>query len=201
MVRFDPASLARSTSFIDASSTKKSKPKVTTDTGGDEASGTEETTNGPSPDAGTSRNALNGALANERRQAALFQSKVGPKASSLQTEVLGDGEAGNQAFLEPAGREIVHAGVEELAVVLPGEVGAAQMNRPAGQGQQAGTRSQQRPLTAALHSGQPDHLTGSGLYAGPQQITVYYQRIADDSFLEYDCPAELWYRALDGETW
>jgi hypothetical protein len=38
------------------------------------------------------------------------------------------------------------------------------------------------------------------LYDGPQQITVYYQRIPDDSFLEYDCPAELWYRALDGES-
>ena len=44
-------------------------------------------------------------------------------------------------------------------------------------------------------------VSDSGLYAGPQQITVYYQRIPDDSFLEYDCPAELWYRALDGETW
>lgn len=40
-----------------------------------------------------------------------------------------------------------------------------------------------------------------GLYEGPQQITVYYQRIPDDSFLEYDCPAELWYRALNGESW
>jgi hypothetical protein len=38
------------------------------------------------------------------------------------------------------------------------------------------------------------------LYAGPQQITMYYQRIPDDSFLEYDCPAELWYRALAGES-
>jgi hypothetical protein len=44
-------------------------------------------------------------------------------------------------------------------------------------------------------------VSDSQLYDGPQQITVYYQRIPDDSFLEYDCPAELWYRALDGETW
>lgn len=43
-------------------------------------------------------------------------------------------------------------------------------------------------------------ISDADLYDGPQQITVYYQRIPDDSFLEYDCPAELWYRALEGET-
>jgi hypothetical protein len=43
-------------------------------------------------------------------------------------------------------------------------------------------------------------ISDADLYEGPQQITVYYQRIPDDSFLEYDCPAELWYRALDGES-
>jgi hypothetical protein len=43
-------------------------------------------------------------------------------------------------------------------------------------------------------------VSDADLYAGAQQITVYYQRIPEDSFLEYDCPAELWYQALEGES-
>ena len=34
------------------------------------------------------------------------------------------------------------------------------------------------------------------LYTEPRKITMYYQRISDDSFLEYDCTEEYWYRAL-----
>jgi hypothetical protein len=36
-------------------------------------------------------------------------------------------------------------------------------------------------------------------WAEPQEVSTYYQRIPEDSFLEYDCPADLWRRALDGE--
>ena len=42
-------------------------------------------------------------------------------------------------------------------------------------------------------------ITDPVLYDGPQELTMYYQRIPDDSFLEYDCPADLWRRALSGE--
>lgn len=42
-------------------------------------------------------------------------------------------------------------------------------------------------------------ITDPKLYDGPQEVTMYYQRIPDDSFLEYDCPADLWRRALEGE--
>lgn len=42
-------------------------------------------------------------------------------------------------------------------------------------------------------------VTDPVLYGGERNITMYYQRIADDSFLEYDCPADLWRRALRGE--
>lgn len=44
-------------------------------------------------------------------------------------------------------------------------------------------------------------VSDANLYEQPQRITMYYQRIPDDSFLEYDCPAELWYRALEGESY
>lgn len=36
-------------------------------------------------------------------------------------------------------------------------------------------------------------------WAEPQKVATYYQRIPDDSFLEYDCPADLWRRGLSGE--
>ncbi len=41
-------------------------------------------------------------------------------------------------------------------------------------------------------------LTDATLYKEPQRITMYYQRIPQDEFLEYDCTAGLWYQALDG---
>jgi hypothetical protein len=40
-------------------------------------------------------------------------------------------------------------------------------------------------------------VTDPALYERPQQITMYYQRIPDDQFLEYDCAAGLWHEALD----
>lgn len=42
-------------------------------------------------------------------------------------------------------------------------------------------------------------VTDATLYKEPQQITMYYQRIPQDEFLEYDCAAGLWYQAL-GES-
>lgn len=44
-------------------------------------------------------------------------------------------------------------------------------------------------------------VTDAALYREPQRITMYYQRIPEDEFLEYDCTAGLWYEALDGETY
>ena len=38
------------------------------------------------------------------------------------------------------------------------------------------------------------------LYKGPQRITMYYERIPEDEFLEYDCAAGLWYQALDAQA-
>jgi hypothetical protein len=38
----------------------------------------------------------------------------------------------------------------------------------------------------------------STFWTEPQEITMYYQRLPDDSFLEYVCPADLWRRALNG---
>ena len=35
------------------------------------------------------------------------------------------------------------------------------------------------------------------LYQQPQQITMYYQRVTDAEFLEYDCASGLWNDALD----
>jgi hypothetical protein len=39
------------------------------------------------------------------------------------------------------------------------------------------------------------------LYKEPQSMTMYYQRIAEDQFLEYDCIAGVWEAALRGETY
>lgn len=39
-------------------------------------------------------------------------------------------------------------------------------------------------------------ITDPSLYRAPIVTTVYYQRIADDSTLEYDCPSDLWHQAL-----
>ncbi len=70
------------------------------------------------------------------------------------------------------------------------------------------TRAESPPALGYVQANDSDEIlafeltvSDAGLYDGPQQITVYYQRIPDDSFLEYDCPAELWYRALAGESW
>lgn len=40
-------------------------------------------------------------------------------------------------------------------------------------------------------------VTDPALYTEPQEITMYYQRVGEDQFLEYDCAAGLWYEALD----
>jgi hypothetical protein len=37
----------------------------------------------------------------------------------------------------------------------------------------------------------------NNLYVEPQQIAMYYQRVSDAEFLEYDCAAGLWNDALD----
>jgi hypothetical protein len=44
-------------------------------------------------------------------------------------------------------------------------------------------------------------VTDDALYKEPQRITMYYQRIAEDQFLEYDCIAGVWEAALRGETY
>jgi hypothetical protein len=44
-------------------------------------------------------------------------------------------------------------------------------------------------------------VTDPSLYKEPQRITMYYQRIAEDQFLEYDCIAGVWEAALRGETY
>lgn len=38
------------------------------------------------------------------------------------------------------------------------------------------------------------------LYKEPQRITMYYQRIPEEEFLEYDCTTGLWDQALRGEA-
>ena len=40
-------------------------------------------------------------------------------------------------------------------------------------------------------------VTDVNLYPEPQQITMYYQRVTDAEFLEYDCASGLWNDALD----
>jgi hypothetical protein len=40
-------------------------------------------------------------------------------------------------------------------------------------------------------------VTDDSMYAEPQQITMYYQRVTDAEFLEYDCVASLWEAALE----
>jgi len=40
-------------------------------------------------------------------------------------------------------------------------------------------------------------LTDDTLYTEPQHITMYYQRVSDAEFLEYDCAAALWEEALE----
>jgi hypothetical protein len=40
-------------------------------------------------------------------------------------------------------------------------------------------------------------VTDELLYAESQQITMYYQRLSDAEFLEYDCAAALWEEALE----
>ena len=39
--------------------------------------------------------------------------------------------------------------------------------------------------------------TDPALYQEPQKITVYYQRIDDNSTIEYDCAVDLWEQALE----
>lgn len=43
-------------------------------------------------------------------------------------------------------------------------------------------------------------VTDPTLYREPQQITMYYQKIPEVEFLEYDCAAGLWFRALEGDN-
>jgi len=40
-------------------------------------------------------------------------------------------------------------------------------------------------------------VTDPTLYRDPQQITMYYQRVTDAEFLEYDCVSSLWEDALE----
>jgi len=40
-------------------------------------------------------------------------------------------------------------------------------------------------------------VTDDTLYREPQQITMYYQRVTDAEFLEYDCVSGLWEEALE----
>ena len=40
-------------------------------------------------------------------------------------------------------------------------------------------------------------VTDPMLYTEPQEITMYYQRVTDAEFLEYDCVASLWEQALE----
>jgi len=35
------------------------------------------------------------------------------------------------------------------------------------------------------------------IYEEPATMTIYYQRVADDQILEYDCPVDLWLQALE----
>jgi hypothetical protein len=44
-------------------------------------------------------------------------------------------------------------------------------------------------------------VTDAMLYKEPQRVTMYYQRIPEDEFLEYDCAAGLWDQALHGEAY
>ena len=44
-------------------------------------------------------------------------------------------------------------------------------------------------------------VTDPTLYKEPQRITMYYQRIDEAEFLEYDCIAGVWEAALRGETY
>lgn len=44
-------------------------------------------------------------------------------------------------------------------------------------------------------------VTDPTLYTEPQRIAMYYQKIPEVEFLEYDCAAGLWYRALEGEEY
>lgn len=41
-------------------------------------------------------------------------------------------------------------------------------------------------------------LTDPLFYSKPHTVTIYYQAVADDQTLEYDCPVDLWQRALEG---
>ena len=43
-------------------------------------------------------------------------------------------------------------------------------------------------------------VTDSTLYKEPQRITMVYQRIPEDEFLEYDCTAGMWDEALQPST-
>ena len=40
-------------------------------------------------------------------------------------------------------------------------------------------------------------VTDETIYREPQQITMYYQRVSDAEFLEYDCASGLWEEALE----
>lgn len=44
-------------------------------------------------------------------------------------------------------------------------------------------------------------VTDPMLYTESQRIAMYYQKIPEVEFLEYDCAAGLWYRALEGEEY
>lgn len=40
-------------------------------------------------------------------------------------------------------------------------------------------------------------MTDQTLYREPQEITMYYQRVSDAEFLEYDCASGLWEEAME----
>lgn len=90
MVRVEPGASSRSPSVVEQPSTTEEATRTTSAARSDSVEG--PTTERARPDLNTARDARAGAAAEERRRAAMFQDRAPPAASSLRTEVLGDGD-------------------------------------------------------------------------------------------------------------
>ncbi len=77
-------------------------------------------------------------------------------------EVLGEGEPGDEALLQPGGGHVGHPPLLEVVVGLAGQVGVSRWMRPPVVGTSPAQARRKTALSAALHARQPDGLAPRG---------------------------------------
>ena len=105
--------------------------------------------------------------------------------------MLADGQAGHQALLQTTGRQVVHAGVEELPVRMAGEILVADRQPALLDPEEACTSPKERSLAAPLEAGQPDHLAlvNGQREVGRRQVAVAEGHVVEPEDLVTDLHA------------